>query len=302
MLDTAVGQGTFVGVTAAVILADRGSWTGATGSWDDIPLTPDSRHPTHSSAKTIVAAQVLRLVEDGELGLDDLAADHLPSELAFFDANGATIRQVLAMRSGIPSLKGDLYYLAELASTVEEVFRMLPEPNVPPGSRTEYAGPNYVLLGTIIEHATGQPLAEALRADVLAHPGLDGLVYTADDALASDGWGVETTSASLARWGYELYGGFVLSDASLAEITDFQGEWYGLGAMDFSSQYRGALAVGHQGLSSVTTCCSAVILVALPEEGIVIAVQADTAGTAPSVDINSQVDALARALRVAARG
>jgi hypothetical protein len=121
-------------------------------------------------------------------------------------------------------------------------------------------------------------------------------VYTVGNALASDGWGVETTSAALARWGYELYGGFVLSEASLREMTEFNGNWYGLGVMDFSSQY-GSLAVGHQGLSSVTTCCSANILVALPEEGIVIAVQANATGTPASVDPNRHVDRLARVLR-----
>jgi hypothetical protein len=66
--------------------------------------------------------------------------------------------------------------------------------------------------------------------------------------------------------------------------------------MDFSEMY-GVPAVGHQGLSSVTTCCSAIILLALPEEGLVIAVQANTVGTDPSVDTNGQVDRLARALR-----
>jgi CubicO group peptidase (beta-lactamase class C family) len=300
VLDAAVGQGTFDGVTAAVILAGRGSWTGTGGSWDGVPLTPDSRHPTHSAGKTIVAAQTLRLVEDGKLALDAPASDYLPPELEFFDANGATIRQVLAMRSGIPTIKGDQYYLAELAPTVEDVFRMLPEPAAPPDSRTEYAGPNYVLLGSIIEHVTGRPLAEVLRSGVLANPALDGLVYTADGAFASDGWGVETTSAALARWGYELYGGFALSESSLREMTSFEGQWYGLGVMDFSGQY-GTRAVGHQGLSSATSCCSAVALVALPEEGVVIAVQADSVGTDPSIDLNGQVDRLARVLSDAAR-
>jgi D-alanyl-D-alanine carboxypeptidase len=302
VLDAAVEVGTFVGVTAAVILVDRGSWTGAAGSWDDVPLTPDSRHPTHSAGKTFVAAEVLRLVEDGMLDLDDRAADHLPVELGFFDANGATIRQVLAMRSGIPDLNEDAgYYPAEQAPTAVEVFRALPEPTISPGAVTRYASTNFVLLGTIIEHATGQPLSEALRSDVLSHPGLDGIVYTVNDALASDGWGVETTSASLARWGYELYGGFVISDESLREMTDFHGEWYGLGVMDLSNEY-GALAIGHQGLSSVTTCCSAIVLLALPAEGIVIAVQANTADTPGHVDTNRQVDLLAGALRKAVRG
>jgi hypothetical protein len=116
---------------------------------------------------------------------------------------------------------------------------------------------------------------------VLDRSGLEGFAYTVKDALAADGWGVETTSSSLARWGYELFGGFVLSDASLREMTDFRGRWYGLGAMDFSADY-GTLAVGHDGTSSATTCCSAIRLVALPEEGMVIAVQANTESPARS--------------------
>lgn len=77
-LDGTVEEGTFTGVTAAVIAADRGSWAGAAGSGDGVPLTPDSPSPTHSSGKTVAAAQVLRLAEDGILGLDDPASDHLP--------------------------------------------------------------------------------------------------------------------------------------------------------------------------------------------------------------------------------
>ena len=302
-LDTAVEESTFTGVTAGVIVADRGSWTGAAGSADGIPLTPDSPSPTHSSGKTVVAAEVLRLAEDGMLSLDDQASDHLPPELRFFDANGATIRQVLGMRSGIPSLnEGDGYYPAEQASTAVKVFTKLPEPEVAPGGEPDYASTNYVLLGTIIEHVTGQPLAEVLRLDVLDNPALEGLVYTVQDALASDGWGVQATPASLARWGYELYGGFVLSHASLGEMTDFQGDWYGLGVMDLSSDYA-TLAVGHEGESSVTTCCSLIRLVALPEEGVVISVQVNTASTDHPYDTyNSQVIRLTQVLREVARG
>jgi D-alanyl-D-alanine carboxypeptidase len=275
-LDAAVAKGTFPGVTAAVIVADVGSWAGASGSSGGTPLGADSRMPTHSSAKTIVAAEILRLHDEGLLDLDAPAAQYLPPDLAFFDANGATIRQVLGMRSGIPDLNEyQGYYPAEQASTVEEVFRMLPEPSVSPGAQLHYASTNYVLLGAIVEHLTKQPLADALRDGVLDRPGLDGIAYTVSDALASDGWGVETTPGSLARWGYELYGGFVISDASLQDMTDFKGQWYGLGTMNFADIYAQP-AVGHEGESSVTTCCSLIRLVVLPEKGLVISVQADT--------------------------
>jgi D-alanyl-D-alanine carboxypeptidase len=296
-LDAKIEAGTFSGVTAAVVVADRGSWTGAAGSAGGISLTPDSRTPTHSVGKTIVTAQILRLAEDGMLDLDDLASEHLPPELGWYDANGATIRQVLGMRSGIPNVPGadDNYYPAEEAQTAADVFRMLPEPTVPPGDAPEYSDLNFVLLGTVIEHVTGRPLDAALRSDVLDDPALDGLVYTVGNALAADGWGVESTPASLARWGYELYGGSVVSEASLREMTDFQGEFYGLGTIDFSGS---GLGVGHYGLSSPTTCCSAIILAALPEEGIVISVQASFDRS--SSDPLGHVNLLARLLRDAA--
>jgi D-alanyl-D-alanine carboxypeptidase len=305
-LDATIEDGTFVGVTAAVIVADRGSWAGAAGSADGVPLTPDSASPTHSSGKTIVAAEVLRLAEEGVLGLGDQASDHLPPELRFFGANGATIREVLGMRSGIPGLNEFTpeggYYPAERAPTAVKVFRKLPEPKVRPGGEPEYASTNYVLLGTIIEHLTGRPLADVLFSDVLGEPAFDGFVYTVEDALASDGYGVESTSASLARWGYELYGGFVLSDASLREMTDFHGDWYGLGVMDLSSEY-GTLAIGHEGESSAPQCCSPIRLVAIPDEGVVISVQATTAATDHPYDTyNSHVVRLTQVLRDAARG
>ncbi|MES2210552.1 MAG: hypothetical protein V4515_10275 [Chloroflexota bacterium] len=92
----------------------------------------------------------------------------------------------------------------------------------------------------------------------------------------------------------------MISETSLREMTDFQGEWYGLGTFDFSESF-GALAVGHYGESSVTTCCSVIKLAALPEEGIVISVQADTGDSISNRDYFRALDALTRALRDAAR-
>ncbi len=300
VLDDAIQAGPFEGITAAVAVADRGSWVGASGSAGGAPLTPETRRPTHSSAKTIVAAQVLSLAEKGQVDLDDPASGFLPPELAFFDGNGATIRQVLGMRSGIPDLNESAgFYPAEQAATTVEVFRKLSEPRVAPGLELHYASTNYVLLGAIIEHVSGRPLSDALRAGVLDRPGLGGIAYTVEGALAADGWGVETTPASWARWGYELYGGFVVSESSLHEMTEFHGDWYGLGTFDFTDTF-GTLAVGHYGESSVTTCCSVIKLAALPEEGIVISVQADTGDSISDRDYFRALDALARSLRDAA--
>jgi D-alanyl-D-alanine carboxypeptidase len=292
VLDEAVGQGTLRGVTAEVIVADSGSWSGATGvDLEGKPLTPDAQLLIASVGKTVTAAQVLRLVEEGKLGLDDPAADHLPPEVAFFDANGATIRDVLGMRSGITDPAGYIG-LVDTGSTPAELLRRVPEPLFPAGSEISYANINYILLGMIIEHITGRPLWEVLRSGVLDRPGLDGLVYRVKGALAADGWRIESDPASLARWGYELYGGFVLSDASLRQMTDFQGDYYGLGAVDFSQVDPATVripAIGHGGVEP----SNAAMLAALPQTEVVVAAQ--------GIGTLDQVAMLVGALRDAAQ-
>ncbi len=272
VLDGAVEQGTFRGVTAAVIVADSGSWSGAAGIADaGTPLTPDAQLPIASVGKTIIAAQVLLLAEQGKLGLDDPAADHLPRELGSFDTNGATIRHLLSMRSGIP----DLPDITEPVPTAAEFLKTFTDVRTfPAGSRIKYSNTNFVLLEVIIEAIARRPIEEVLRDEVLNGQGLDPLRQTATASIAFDGVR-ESDSASLARWGYELYGGFVLSDASLREMTDFRGDWYGLGAIDFShgppvTRGYDVPAIGHGGVGT----SSAVRLVAFPQTDVVVAVQA----------------------------
>ena len=78
-------------------------------------------------------------------------------------------------------------------------------------------------------------------------------------------------------------------------MTDFQGDWYGLGAIDFSHGTPaigafGIPAVGHGGMEPSVT----VVLVAFPETDVVVAVQAHVG----SLD---QVADVVEALREAAQ-
>ncbi len=101
------------GVTAT-LFTSRGSWSGATGfAAGDRAMRSDDQMSIASITKTLVAAQVMQLVEAGELGLDDLAADRLPPGLEF-DTNGARIADVLSMRSGISEYFADEEELREV--------------------------------------------------------------------------------------------------------------------------------------------------------------------------------------------
>jgi CubicO group peptidase (beta-lactamase class C family) len=188
VLDGAVESGTLGGVTAAVVVGGSGAWSGAAGDdAEGIRLTPRSRLLTASIAKTVTAAEVLHLVDQGKLGLDDPIADRLPrTAVSAFDANGATIRDVLGMRSGIADPPGYVG-LVDSGLSPGELLEKTARPVSAAGSRIAYADINYLLLGMVLEHVTGRPLYAVLRSGVLHRPGLDGLVYPRKDALAADG-------------------------------------------------------------------------------------------------------------------
>ena len=66
------------GMAATVMTAD-GTWSGATGKADDVrDVTVNDQFAIGSVTKSIVAAQVMQMVEAGELDLDDPVTNHLP--------------------------------------------------------------------------------------------------------------------------------------------------------------------------------------------------------------------------------
>jgi CubicO group peptidase (beta-lactamase class C family) len=151
---------------------------------------------------------------------------YFPPDVAMFDANGAKVRDLLGMRSGLTDPAYYDYFVEH--GSIAEAVEAIPPPHGPPGSAVAYANVNYALLGLIIEHITGRSLAVSIEADVLNRPGFERFAYGARNAFAADGWEIMADASSLARWGYELYGGSVLSDVSLDQMLNFDGEFYGL--------------------------------------------------------------------------
>ena len=156
------------GVTATVMSAD-GTWSGAVGKADGVrDVEVDSQFAIASITKTVIAAQVMQMVEAGELSLDDPATDHLPSDLDF-DSNGATIRQLLGMRSGIPdyldAISDSMTTDRQHRWTPTDVLALVATDRSPAGGLFEYSSTNYVLLGLIIEQVRGPPCVQpAARA------------------------------------------------------------------------------------------------------------------------------------------
>jgi D-alanyl-D-alanine carboxypeptidase len=271
------------GGMSATVMTAEGTWDGTTGKADGVRnLQVDDQFAIASITKSVVAAQVMLMVEADELGLDDPVADHLPGDLQF-DTNGASIRQLLSHRSGLP----DYYDLLSESQetdfqrvwTPAEILELLPTDRTPPGSTFSYAETNYLLLRLVIEELRGSPLADVLRDGALAADGLARLVHQPDesptepmampagesrDVLKTRGGylpslasataysasgAIASDSHSLARWWRALCAGEIVSQASLTEMSTFQPAAhigsYGLGMYNPAHGY--ASAFGHTG-------------------------------------------------------
>ena len=258
VVDAAVKDG-LPGITATVLAADGGAWSGAAGTADGVrPMQLRSQFAIASITKTVIAAEITWLAPQGLLRLSDPVSKHLPPGF-HFDTNGATIENLLAMESGIPdprptangpSVQADL----SRRWTPEEVLAYVPAHRRKPGVHFVYEDANYMLLGLVVKQTTGMSVAAALRTHILADPRLSSMVYQPEErpkgplalpfldgqvrpniiklgrgylpslseaSSANGSGGMASDSGALALWGYLLFGRHLLSERSLLAMTDF---------------------------------------------------------------------------------
>jgi CubicO group peptidase (beta-lactamase class C family) len=163
----------------------------------EVPNTPTTRISIASGGKTFTALAVLRLVEDGVIGLDTRARDVLGQDLPLID-DAVTIEHLLTHTSGI----GD--YLDEDADwDVEDYVLPVPvhvlaetEAFVPvvdgfaqsfePGARFSYCNGGYIVLAIIAERASGREYHDLVDEEVCARAGLQKTAFLRSDELPSD--------------------------------------------------------------------------------------------------------------------
>ncbi|MEV1172077.1 serine hydrolase domain-containing protein [Nonomuraea sp. NPDC049784] len=140
-----------------------------------------ARYRIGSQTKQMTATVLLQLVKEGKLGLDDKLADVLP-EVAQQDlverADEITLRQLLRHTSGIPDFFAsgqfdDPFDFTTYYPPIDLVkaSRKLPRTGEP-GAGFSYSNTNYVLLGLIIEKATGRSLSAELTRRLFAPLGM----------------------------------------------------------------------------------------------------------------------------------
>ena len=164
----------FPGALLRVSGPDIGTWSGAAGLADveaATPMKPDNQFRAGSLMKPIISVVVLQLVEEGQFSLDDPMTSVLPESVTakFANSDEITVRMLLSHTGGVPEFI-DLampHIVADLQRVWQDDewldFAAAQEPLFAPGEAQGYSNTDYILLGLVIEQATGQTWREEVR-------------------------------------------------------------------------------------------------------------------------------------------
>lgn len=218
--------------------------------------TVDPRHPHQATAWTLyqiasiskqfTAAAVLRLAEQGQIGLDEPITKYVDGLAPLYKK--VTVRRLLNHTAGVPNFTEFFRDFHSPISPAQLVDSLNARPLLfAPGTGFHYSNSGYYLLGLAIEHVTGLAYAEYLDQQFWTPLGMDDTQYCGSrphtplpagyvrdhrgDAVRAEPWdpsvlysagSVCSTAADLAKWEVALGEGKVLSPASYREMTSPQ--------------------------------------------------------------------------------
>jgi CubicO group peptidase (beta-lactamase class C family) len=213
---------------------------------DTIKLDVDSKFQLASLSKTFTAVAVMKLVEEGKLGLDYTVKDYYPA----FPYDGVTIRSLLSHRSGLPYYQYEFDKIVrsqKIYPTNQQVMdwfakaKPSPKPLNLPDHFFTYNNTNYAVLAALIEKVTGLSYDEYLRKNILLPIGMKNTfsINTKNDTininrtigyqygrkLEKDFYddimgdkGIYSTSRDLLKWYNALKSESILNKESLREM------------------------------------------------------------------------------------
>lgn len=275
------------------MVTPEGTWTSAIGLASmDAPALPSNIYGIGSVTKTITATAIFKLQEAGMLTIDDQVVDWIPdvAKYNFIEPN-IRVYQLLQHTSGI-------YNYTNHENFVDSVFAVnldrVWEPEellsnflnlslFEPGTNWSYSNTNYILLGMIVEAASGMPYHEYVRTAILEPIGLesmalfpqenrtddhahifvdfgnDGIMDDVDaagvtyESIFSSAWAAgayTSTSADITTFMRELMRGNILSDSSMESMLapfPLGNIGYGMGVIVFFDPEGNPFLYGHNG-------------------------------------------------------
>jgi CubicO group peptidase (beta-lactamase class C family) len=226
------------------VLLDKG-YGSANLEWN-IPNSPTTKFRLGSLTKQFTAASILLLEERGKLKTSDLVKTLMPDAPPAWDK--ITIYNLLTHTSGIPNFTGFPDYASQepFPTTPEKlVARFRDKPlDFQPGEKWSYSNSGYILLGYLIEKASGENYEKFVRENIFEPLGMKDSGVDSNSAIIvrraagytprKDGpvnagfinmtvpfsaGALYSTTEDLRRWEQGLFGGKLLTAASLAKMT-----------------------------------------------------------------------------------
>jgi D-alanyl-D-alanine carboxypeptidase len=150
---------------------------GTTELGGTIPPRADTYFRIASNTKTMTAAVIVLLAQEGKLRFDDPVSKYVQGVP---NGNDITISELLKMRSGLPSyteapeLTESLDHDPTRAWTPQEMLAIAfkSPPKFAPGKEFNYCNTNYVLLGLIVEKVESKPLAQVFQGRLFGPLGM----------------------------------------------------------------------------------------------------------------------------------
>jgi CubicO group peptidase (beta-lactamase class C family) len=308
-------------VPGAVVLVARNGETvfRKAYGWADVdkrqPMDAAVQMPIGSVTKQFTATAVMLLADEGKLSLNDPVTKFLPD---FTQLRDVTIEHLLTHTAGVPDYTQQWRFW--LLDTANEIA--LPDllgrirgkaPEFAPGSRFDYSNSNYVLLGAIIEKASGQSYGKFVEERIFVPLGMGNTAfggyeraaamrakgYEADGgkfskpkaismSMAYAAGGLVSSVDDLARWDAAISSGQLLKAPSWQRVFTAAppgnyGFGWGIGKLQGVPEYsHGGIIPGYTSF-----------VARLPQQGLYVAVLTNASGDVPIEPLARRIEAVA---------
>jgi D-alanyl-D-alanine carboxypeptidase len=195
-----------------VLRTPQGNFNAAVGTTElgaQAPPAANTHFRIASNTKTMTAALIVLLAQDGKLKFSDPVSSYVPDVP---NGENITVAQLLKMRSGLYGYSADPALAAAMdadpakAWTPQEALDIAfrHPPQFAPDASYEYSNTNYALLGLVAEKVGGRPLAQQFQERLFGPVGLTQTSLPATD---------DTSMPAPYSHGY-MYGGsfYALAD------------------------------------------------------------------------------------------
>ncbi|HXW13327.1 MAG TPA: serine hydrolase [Terriglobia bacterium] len=280
--------------------------------------SPATKFRLGSITKQFTAASILLLEERGKLSISDPVKKYMPDAPAAWDK--ITIFNLLTHTSGIPNFTSfpDYASLEPFTTTPTQLVKLFRDKplDFPPGEKMSYSNSGYVLLGYLIEKISGESYEKFVQENIFTPLGMKDSGYDSNSAIIPhraagyspgpngpinagyinmtvplSAGGLYSTTEDLLRWEQGLFGGKLLSPASLQKMTTPFKNDYACGLMVHTANGRKLIAHGG-GIEGFNT-----ILAYYPEDNLTVVALSNINGQAPQ-DIAAKLAALAHGEKV----